>query len=68
MTATVALGPLRIDPDQLGLHPPERDPDDFPSALPVQHDGLIAVDERIGLAVGVRDTTTIQAALGPHSR
>jgi hypothetical protein len=68
MTATVALGPLRIDPDQLDLHPPERDPDDVRSPLPVPHDGLIVVDERIGFAVGVRDTPTIQTALGPQSR
>jgi hypothetical protein len=68
MTAIVALGPLRIDPDQFGLHPPERDPADVRSPLPVPHDGLIVEDERIGLAVGVPDTTTIQAALGPQSR
>jgi uncharacterized cupin superfamily protein len=58
--------PIRIDPDQLVLHPLELDPEAFQSPLPQQNYTLIFEDEEIGLAVGIWDTTTMQEAFGPY--
>ena len=63
--ARPAPGILRIDPTA-ALEPLDLDPEAFQSALPVQNYRLIFEDERIGLAVGIWDTTTMQEAFGPY--
>jgi 4-methylaminobutanoate oxidase (formaldehyde-forming) len=59
---TTAARPIRIDPDKVDLHPLDLAPEDFPSPLPAQHHALLFEDKAIGLAVGIRDTTTMQEA------
>lgn len=59
-------GIFRIDPAAARLEPLELDPGDFQSALPVQNYHLVFQDDRIGLAVGIWDTTTMQEAFGPY--
>lgn len=65
-TAPEHPGILRIDPAHAVMQPLELDPADFQSPLPVQHYVPFFEDERIGLAVGIWDTTTMQEAFGPY--
>ncbi len=56
---------IRIDPDALTLEPLDLDPAAFQSPLPEQNHHLVFKDAAIGLAAGIRDTTTMQEAFGP---
>lgn len=53
-------------PQGVGLLPLELDADDFQSDLPIQNYHLYFSDPRIGLNVGIWDTTTMQEAFGPY--
>jgi uncharacterized cupin superfamily protein len=57
---------IRLDPDAPGRVALDLDPGDFESPPPTQHIDVQFADERIGMTVGVWDTTTMKEAFGPY--
>lgn len=63
----MSSGVIRLEANPVdGLKLLELDPAGFQSPLPVQHSHLFFSDPKIGLNVGVWDTTTMQEAFGPY--
>ncbi len=63
---TKAPRPLYIVPNALRMEHLALDRAGFLSPRPVQNDHLICQDDRIGMAVGIWDTTTMQKSFGPY--